>query len=239
MIFVTYKDSRFVLESEPEDMFNLLKFGYSGEGAHSILVDIITGRVSHKDIDVVGGMDGRNINDTDIFVNLDDHTANFAGRKLNLLELPEKLNAYPFFIDNLEHYHSYLVEEQSKGRFLDNEDYRPDTLDGNSDSPPNLMGSRIKGSEKHYFILDIDYPVWLVPSSTTGHFHLFLDKKLSGKEYREALVGLWRAGIIADGNYNQLMKTGQQFFRLPGVSKGAPVSEPPPKNLSDDILLEF
>lgn len=72
---------------------------------------------------------------------------------------------------------------------------------------------------KHYPTLDIDMPAQLVPSSTPGHFHLYIDCEMSWWKYRRLLKALSRAGIIEKGYYraNKLRKA--TFVRKPGVKK--------------------
>ena len=84
----------------------------------------------------------------------------------------------------------------------------------------NLVGSQLP-SGLHAPVLDLDTasPV-VVPSSTPGHYHLYLDGvELTTEEYSELLDVLCRLGIIERGFANQLPRLGQTFLRPPGFTK--------------------
>lgn len=71
----------------------------------------------------------------------------------------------------------------------------------------------------HAPVLDIDFPAQLVPSSTEGHFHLYLDKKMDWKSYKKLLKALYKAGIIEKEYYKAMKRRGSTMVRLPGVAK--------------------
>lgn len=71
----------------------------------------------------------------------------------------------------------------------------------------------------HRPMLDIDFPAALVPSSTPGHFHLYLDKPMPAKKYFDLLVALAEAGIIEEGFANASIERGYTSLRLPWVKK--------------------
>mgnify|MGYP006949394450 CR=1 FL=1 len=71
----------------------------------------------------------------------------------------------------------------------------------------------------HRPVLDIDMPVKVVPSSTSGHFHLFIDKELSWKRYRKLLKALVAAGIIEWGYLGASEERGFTGVRLPWKKK--------------------
>lgn len=73
----------------------------------------------------------------------------------------------------------------------------------------------------HRPVLDIDFPAALIPSSTPGHFHLYLDKPMGLATYEELLVALAAAGIIEDGYANVSLARGYTSARLPWVRKEA------------------
>ena len=82
----------------------------------------------------------------------------------------------------------------------------------------------------HKPILDLDFPVKLVSSSTTGHSHLYVDgaPMLTTKQYQKLLTVLYEIGWIqkrwAEGNY--MIHTGPfaapewaTFVRIPDALK--------------------
>lgn len=81
-----------------------------------------------------------------------------------------------------------------------------------------LVGSMCEDG-KHAPVLDIDFPAKLIPSTTEGHFHLYLDKKMSWWKYRIMLYVLYRVGIIEKGFYRVAMNNKQTFVLRPGIDK--------------------
>ncbi len=67
--------------------------------------------------------------------------------------------------------------------------------------------------------LDIDHPALLEPSSTPGHYHLFLDVPMSWRAYRRLLRALYRGGVIGRNAYWRSLDRGASFVRPPGVVK--------------------
>ena len=87
-----------------------------------------------------------------------------------------------------------------------------------SASRANLVGSLCMNG-KHAPCLDIDFPARLVPSSTEGHFHLYLDREISWEKYAGLIRAMAEAGILEKGYAQQSLKRGQSFLRRPGVTK--------------------
>lgn len=85
---------------------------------------------------------------------------------------------------------------------------------------PNLVCSDI-GDGMHLPCLDIDFAARLVPSSTPGHFHLYLDgmAPLTWPQYDKLLAALTEAGIISEGYYNHSQDRQMTCLRRPGVTK--------------------
>jgi hypothetical protein len=101
----------------------------------------------------------------------------------------------------------------------------------------NLVGSREAGipeeeEASHWPVLDIDFPVSLVPSSTIGHYHLYLEKRLTWKQYEKLLKALAEAGIIEEGYLKQALDRGQTFVRVPGNTKKAEQKKPKRERLN-------
>ena len=76
------------------------------------------------------------------------------------------------------------------------------------------------GLDKHRPVLDIDFPARLLPSTTPGHFHLYLDGiELTDLQYGKLLNVLAEVGIIQQGVKNQFDRLRATFVRPPWVKK--------------------
>lgn len=109
------------------------------------------------------------------------------------------------------------------------------TLFGNSDKveatpwvnmpieSANLITSKQErypyGTEYHRPVLDLDFEAELVPSSTPGHYHLYLDRLLTKANYMKLLVALADAGIIQQGFADASIERGASSARLPWIKK--------------------
>ena len=76
-----------------------------------------------------------------------------------------------------------------------------------------------KATKEHRPVLDIDFPLHVVPSSTEGHFHLYLDKPMSWFKYKRLISALADAGIIEDGYAAVSLDRKYTSVRLPWVKK--------------------
>jgi hypothetical protein len=76
-----------------------------------------------------------------------------------------------------------------------------------------------KGTGTHTVMLDLDYPVTLVESSTTGHHHLYIDHVLTWSRYAKLLKALADAGLIEQAFYKASMKNHATMLRPPWVQK--------------------
>jgi hypothetical protein len=65
----------------------------------------------------------------------------------------------------------------------------------------------------HMPAIDLDLPTKLVPSSTEGHYHLFIDHKLSAENYWKLLSCLVDVGIVERGFYELSEARGASFLR--------------------------
>lgn len=84
----------------------------------------------------------------------------------------------------------------------------------------NTFSSHVQGRPGlHAPVIDIDYPARLVPSSTPGHFHLYLDEAIPWSDYVRVLEVLADVGLIERGYANASIRRGASFVRKPGVSK--------------------
>lgn len=77
----------------------------------------------------------------------------------------------------------------------------------------------MNGKMLHYPAIDIDYEARLLPSSTPGHFHLYLDHVCTWRQYKKVLKAMAKAGLIEMGYYKMNRPRKQTFLRKPGVTK--------------------
>ena len=73
----------------------------------------------------------------------------------------------------------------------------------------------------HIVALDIDYDAHLLPSSTPGHWHLYLDVPggIPNRQYMKLLKQLSKCGVIEPGYYRASKKRGHTALRRPGGEK--------------------
>lgn len=84
----------------------------------------------------------------------------------------------------------------------------------------NLVSSETHDG-KQLPVIDCDYPIQAVPSSTTGHYHLYIDKELSWVQYKSLLDGLYGAGLIQEAWYYNALQERRSYVRLPHVKKAS------------------
>jgi hypothetical protein len=92
-------------------------------------------------------------------------------------------------------------------------DFRGDSVDA------NVTTSRVLGKDTHKVVLDLDLAAKLLPSSTPGHFHLYIDHEMTWKQYRRVLRALAAAGIIETGYLGASEHRGYTSVRLPWIKK--------------------
>lgn len=86
-------------------------------------------------------------------------------------------------------------------------------------SEANVVSSRLKHTDHHKVVLDLDMDAALIPSSTPGHYHLLIDKTLPWGKYRELLEALHDAGLIQKGYYQASVNRGATVIRTPWTKK--------------------
>lgn len=74
----------------------------------------------------------------------------------------------------------------------------------------------------HKPVLDIDLPVTVLPSTTPGHFHLFIDCEMGWYKYVTLLDALANAHVIEQGYRDASVARGFSAVRLPWIRKEAP-----------------
>jgi hypothetical protein len=82
----------------------------------------------------------------------------------------------------------------------------------------NLITSEA-APDTHYVMLDIDMDAALVPSTTPGHHHLYINKTMKWDDYELLLYVLADCGIISQGYYEASVEKKCTALRLPDVKK--------------------
>lgn len=95
----------------------------------------------------------------------------------------------------------------------------PQTLVGAETLTANLVSSALEGYPWHAPVLDIDFPISVVPSSTPGHHHLYIDAPMGWEAYGKLLRALRDAGILQWGFVENSLNQGQSSVRPPWVRK--------------------
>jgi len=82
-----------------------------------------------------------------------------------------------------------------------------------------VVSSELKGSKMHAPVLDLDIPHTLVPSTTEGHSHLYLDVPMPWWKYRLLLHVLAWTGVVQKGYVGASVRRGHTDVRLPWIKK--------------------
>lgn len=102
-----------------------------------------------------------------------------------------------------------------------------------SDEKANLVSSEVRDGV-HMPVIDCDFGIQAIASSTPGHYHLYVDKEMSWEQYKALLKGMFEAGLIQKGWYENALKDGRSYVRLPHVRKTKPGK--PEDQVSNNIL---
>lgn len=73
--------------------------------------------------------------------------------------------------------------------------------------------------ERHYLMVDLDVPAYLVPSTTPGHTHLYIDIDMPWCDYEQLLRAMAACGIIEPGYANASVERRSTTLRLPWIKK--------------------
>jgi len=82
----------------------------------------------------------------------------------------------------------------------------------------NLVSSLLENG-KHAPAIDLDFPIHAIPSTTPGHYHLYLERELEWKQYEKLLKVMAEIGLIEKGFYQSAMHFKQTYLRLPHIKK--------------------
>jgi len=111
------------------------------------------------------------------------------------------------------------------GKRLDPESYTPGHELSDDISKADVITSEVRGEGTHRPVLDLDFHAQLIPSSTPGHFHLYLDKEMTWEAYERLLKALGRAGILEEGYVAASIARGYTSVRLPWIKKKTPAAK--------------
>lgn len=87
----------------------------------------------------------------------------------------------------------------------------------------------------HALLIDLDLPAWLVPSSTPGHSHLYVDTAIQQSVYFRLLDALADAGVIQRGYAASSKARGGTALRLPWIKKPNTTPSPAPLAAVTDL----
>lgn len=88
-----------------------------------------------------------------------------------------------------------------------------------ADQPPNRTNPEDEGLVLHAPVLDIDYEISVMPSTTPGHYHLYIEKPLTWHDYQYLLLVLAKLGLIEKGFASASIARGFTSIRLPWERK--------------------
>lgn len=73
--------------------------------------------------------------------------------------------------------------------------------------------------ERHYLMIDLDVQSYLVPSTTPGHSHLYIDRDIPWSDLEQLLRALAACGIVEPGYVNASIERRSTTLRLPWIKK--------------------
>lgn len=82
-----------------------------------------------------------------------------------------------------------------------------------------IVSSEI-GEGVHCPVLDIDVRAYLLPSSTEGHSHLYINHPMRWRPYKRMLKAMARAGVLEKGYVKASIRRKHTAVRVPWLKKG-------------------
>lgn len=108
--------------------------------------------------------------------------------------------------------------EAATGRYATDDVEKAQVITSLVDRPGAVVG------DTHKLIIDLDLPAQLIPSSTEGHFHLYVDKEIPDAAWQTLMYALAAAGLIEPGYMRASISRGFTAVRLPWVQKEQPTT---------------
>lgn len=71
----------------------------------------------------------------------------------------------------------------------------------------------------HMILVDLDVEAALVPSSTPGHHHLYIDAEVRWEDYLAMLRAMQKCGVVEKGYVDATEARGEAYLRLPWIRK--------------------
>ena len=127
---------------------------------------------------------------------------------------------------------SFAFKDRRAGRVESLNDYKAfgDDVDMTVDeADANVVTSVMQWDPlKPMPVLDLDVPIEAVPSTTRGHFHLYIDRPMHSDQLFKLLDVMCEVGLLEPGYVEAAKIRGYTSVRLPHVKKpprGIPVDE--------------
>lgn len=127
-------------------------------------------------------------------------------------------------IGRLPHFHEGVERDGVNAAGSEDFDYELDRVV----KPPVVpvaqanVSSSLLTNGKHAPAIDLDIEALLVPSSTEGHSHLYINHELTWKQYRRLLKVMRDVGLVQEGFYRSAVRRGCTLLRLPHIRKAVP-----------------
>lgn len=112
-----------------------------------------------------------------------------------------------------------LFKKANNNKSYDEKGFYTRIPDEVSDIEEAELISSLTTTGTHRPLLDIDFPATVIPSTTPGHCHLYIDKELNWKDYKKLLNLLADLGIIEHGYRGASLARGYSALRLPWIRK--------------------
>lgn len=167
---------------------------------------------------------------TELRWEMDEVTANLRDRLARREAASAYLGTDPGYLKEVEGLQAYYDPTLSTNEDEEMADYDGDrNEDKASDlADANVIGSGVESSwsaekgrfEKHRLLLDLDVPARLIPSSTEGHSHLYVDIEIDADEWADLIEALAKADVIERGYADISLERGHTDLRLPWIKKG-------------------
>ena len=125
-------------------------------------------------------------------------------------KLPKFMRSHQTVRANLLNYNDYFDKEKKQQKWEE----RP-VQEANMITSLDTTGY----GGVHRPVLDFDFDAQLIPSSTEGHHHLFIDKLMSTDNYFKLLDVMAEVGLLQEGFVKNSKQRGATSVRLPWISK--------------------
>lgn len=140
---------------------------------------------------------------------LDDMEIDLASERLRMMQTHEVLA-----IGRLTHHHPNV---DADGEVYERDKVvKPEAV--GVEAGANVVSSLLTNG-KHAPAIDVDVKARLVPSSTPGHSHAYIDHEMPWDDYLLLLRVLTQVGIVQKGFYDSAVRRGTTLLRLPHVRK--------------------